>query len=97
MNSKSDQVCAAAGPSPKPKWWHRARWAIAGWCASIYHRFIYRHLMRLSHRFNWHHTRTSYPDGDTYVRCDWCGIGGVTRYRDDKLAILPIDTTAAKS
>lgn len=56
---------AAAGPSPKPKLWRRARWAVAGWIMSIYHRFIYRHLMRLSHRFNWHHTRTCYPDGDT--------------------------------
>lgn len=43
--------------------------------------------MRLAHRFNWHHTRTSYPDGDTYVRCDWCGLGKVMRKRDYKPAI----------
>lgn len=45
----------------------------------LYYRFIYRHLMRLSHRFNWHHTRTIYPEGDTLVVCDWCGIRCVTK------------------
>ena len=55
------------------------RFTLYGWS--------YRTLMRLSHRFNWHHTRTSYPDGDTYVRCDWCGLGMVMQRRDYKPAI----------
>lgn len=35
---------------------------------------LYGALMRFSHRFNWHHTRTCYPDGDTMLVCDWCGM-----------------------
>jgi hypothetical protein len=49
--------------------------------------WAYGTLMRLAHRFNWHHTRTCYPDGDTYVRCDWCGLGAVMQKRDYKPAI----------
>lgn len=49
--------------------------------------WAYGALMRLAHRFNWHHTRTCYPDGDTYVRCDWCGLGAVMHKRDYKPAI----------
>ena len=53
----------------------------------LYYRFIYRRLMRLAHRFNWHHTRTCYPDGDTLVVCDWCGLSKVMQRRDYKPAI----------
>lgn len=45
----------------------------------LYYRFIYRRLMMLTHRFNWHHTRTCYPDGDTLKVCDWCGLSCVTK------------------
>jgi hypothetical protein len=40
----------------------------------IYYRFIYRPLMRLAHRYNWHHTKTIHPGGDTMLVCDWCGL-----------------------
>ena len=36
--------------------------------------FFYRALMRLAHRYNWHHMVICYPDGDTLVWCQWCGI-----------------------
>jgi hypothetical protein len=49
--------------------------------------FFYSRLMKLSHRFNWHHTRTCYPDGDTLVVCDWCGLRTVMHRRGDKPAI----------
>lgn len=45
----------------------------------FYYGFIYRHLMKLSHRFNWHHTTTYYPEGDTLVVCNWCGIRAITK------------------
>lgn len=54
---------------------------------SLYYRFLYRHLMRLAHRFNWHHTRTIYPDGDTMLICDWCGMRDVIRRRGQVDAI----------
>ncbi len=40
----------------------------------FYYRFIYRRLMKLAHRYGWHHTRRCYPDGDTLLICDWCGL-----------------------
>ncbi len=39
----------------------------------LYYRFIYRHLMRLAHRFNWHHMAVSYPENDKTLWCHWCG------------------------
>ena len=53
----------------------------------LYYRFIYGRLMKLAHRFNWHHTTTTYPEGDTLVRCQWCGLASVIRRRDCKPAI----------
>ena len=44
---------------------------------SFYYRFVYRKLMTLSHKYNWHHTRTSYPERDTLVSCAWCGLSKV--------------------
>lgn len=57
----------------------------------------YGALMRLAHRFNWHHTRTIYPDGDTLVRCDWCGLSQVTQRRDYKPAIYTAEQERAKA
>lgn len=48
---------------------------------------LYRWLMKLAHRFNWHHTRTCYPDGDTLMVCDWCGLRCVMQRRGYKPAI----------
>jgi hypothetical protein len=33
----------------------------------------YRTLMRLAHRFHWHHMKPYHPDGDTIIWCHWCG------------------------
>ena len=35
--------------------------------------------MRLAHKHGWHQMRTCYPDGDTLLRCDWCGLSVVTQ------------------
>ena len=45
----------------------------------LYYKFIYRHLMKLAHKHGWHQMRTCYPDGDTLLRCDWCGLSVVTQ------------------
>lgn len=47
----------------------------------------YQMLMRLSHRFNWHHTVTIHPDGDTMIWCQWCGMKYVSHRRGYKPAI----------
>ncbi len=38
--------------------------------------FLYRTLMRLAHRFDWHHAPTFGPfeDGSTQKWCQWCGL-----------------------
>ena len=40
---------------------------------TLYYRFIYRHLMHLAHRFNWHYMAVSYPENDKMLWCHWCG------------------------
>jgi hypothetical protein len=56
--------------------------------------YLYPHLMRLSHRFNWHHTRTCYPDGDTLIVCDWCGLRYVARRRGQVDKVISVSGTA---
>ena len=50
----------------------------------IYYKFLYRPLMKLAHKHGWHHMRTCYPDGDTMLRCDWCGISVITKRAKNK-------------
>ena len=35
--------------------------------------------MKLAHKYGWHKMKTCYPDGDTMLRCDWCGLSVVTK------------------
>ena len=35
---------------------------------------IYRTIMRIAHRFNWHYAPPIYPEGDTQLWCKWCGF-----------------------
>lgn len=34
---------------------------------------VYRTVMKLAHRFNWHYMPPCYPDKDTMLWCHWCG------------------------
>lgn len=61
----------------------------------LYYLFIYRRLMMLAHRFNWHHTRTCFPDGDTLVVCDWCGLRQVVN-RVPRVPYITTSQSAAK-
>ena len=63
----------------------------------LYYRFIYRHLMRLAHRFNWHHTRTIYPEGDTLLVCDWCGLRYLKQKRNWTPPLPPDVLVSAQS
>ncbi len=38
-----------------------------------------RWLHKLAHKYGWHHMREVYPDGDTMLWCEWCGIRVVTK------------------
>ena len=35
---------------------------------------IYRVIMKIAHRFNWHYAPPIYPEGDTVLWCKWCGF-----------------------
>ena len=45
---------------------------------------IYRTVMRLAHRFNWHYAPPIYPEGDTQLWCKWCGFRQTIRRAGDK-------------
>jgi len=36
--------------------------------------FFYRLIMRIAHRYNWHYAPPIYPEGDTLLKCNWCGL-----------------------
>lgn len=57
------------------------------WCYG----FLYRVVMKLAHRYNWHYAPPCYPDGDTMLRCSWCGFSQVVKRWNDKpcIAITP--------
>lgn len=42
----------------------------------LFYKFIYQRLMRLAHRFDWHHAPMHGPlqDGATQRWCQWCGF-----------------------
>lgn len=40
----------------------------------LFYRFLYRPLMRLAHRHDWHYAPPIYPEGDTMLWCKWCGF-----------------------
>lgn len=43
---------------------------------NLYYR-AYRAVMRLAHRFHWHHAPPCYPHGDIVYWCRWCGMRDV--------------------
>ena len=52
---------------------------------TLFYRVLYRPLMRLAHRYNWHYAPPTYPEpqrypeGDVLRWCHWCGMRDVTR------------------
>jgi hypothetical protein len=46
--------------------------------------WFYRAVMRIAHRFHWHYAPPIYPDGDTLLWCQWCGLRQVVKRAGDK-------------
>jgi hypothetical protein len=46
--------------------------------------FIYRTIMKIAHKYNWHYAPPVYPDGDKMLWCQWCGFRAVVLRRDMK-------------
>lgn len=42
--------------------------------------FLYRTIMRIAHRYNWHYAPPIYPEGDTHLWCQWCGFRQTIKY-----------------
>lgn len=44
---------------------------------------LYRTIMKIAHRYNWHYAPPVYPDGDTQLWCKWCGFRQTIKRRND--------------
>jgi hypothetical protein len=44
---------------------------------------LYRLLMKIAHKYNWHYAPPCYPDGDTMLWCRWCGFRAVITKRNE--------------
>jgi hypothetical protein len=51
--------------------------------------YFYRLLMRLSHRFNWHHMKPNphLEHGKIHLWCHWCGIRSVKTNIEEVISI----------
>ena len=51
--------------------------------------YFYRLLMRLSHRFNWHHMKPNphLEHGKIHLWCYWCGIRSVKTNIEEVISI----------
>jgi len=36
--------------------------------------FLYRFIMRIAHKYNWHYAPPIYPEYDVQLWCKWCGF-----------------------
>jgi hypothetical protein len=59
--------------------------------------FFYQSIMKIAHYFNWHYAPPCYPDGDTLLRCDWCGMSDVIKNAGDRHGIISGIGQAVKS
>lgn len=51
--------------------------------------WIYRKVMKIAHKYNWHYAPPVYPDGDTMLWCQWCGFRSVIKRKNDDLGVSP--------
>lgn len=43
---------------------------------------LYRFVMKMAHKYNWHYAPPIYPENDIQLWCKWCGFRQ-TIYRKD--------------
>ena len=58
--------------------------------------FLYRAIMKFTHKYNWHYAPPIYPNGDTQLWCKWCGFRETIK-RKEKVGIDKIDTIPSQS
>ena len=59
--------------------------------------WVYRLVMRVAHKFNWHYAPPIYPEGDTHLWCKWCGFRQTIKRGNKKEAICRIDQELAQA
>lgn len=63
---------------------------------TFYRKHLYRHVMKLAHRYNWHYAppqrlmHGEKPDGQKRHWCQWCGLRGTTIDMEHFNAISPM-------
>lgn len=86
MNTETVQNCCACASEPaKPRSLQRVvrRWV---WeqILTLFRCHLYRHVMRVAHRYNWHYApprglmEGEKYDGHKHHWCQWCGLRGDT-------------------
>ena len=51
----------------------------------LHYRFLYRPLMKLAHRYNWHYAPPIYPEGGSkQLWCKWCGFSQTIKRRSEQ-------------
>jgi hypothetical protein len=54
-------------------------------------------LMRLAHRYHWHHAPPLYPEGDTQLWCKWCGFRQTIKRHDERNVPLDLDRRSIRT
>lgn len=62
-----------------------------------FYALVYRTIMRVAHRFNWHYAPPIYPEGDTHLWCKWCGFRQTVKKADYRPAITTGQDACASS
>lgn len=45
---------------------------------------VYRFIMKIAHKYNWHYAPPVYPDGDTQLWCKWCGFRQTIKFSKEQ-------------
>ena len=64
---------------------------------SVWFRVFYRPVMRMAHRFNWHYAPPCYPDGDTLLRCAWCGLTYVAHRKTGAMKVVTLTRSTGRN
>lgn len=81
MNDEIHNACCDNTPRWKRKLRHAIHEVRFQIKLFVWHRHLYRPVMKLAHRFNWHHAPPSPLADENGVRhhwCQWCGLRGTT-------------------
>lgn len=86
----ADNLPCQSGPSPKVPKWITFRNKVVMWLyLKIWCRIMYRHVMRLIHKFGLHYApaQKGTKSGEREHWCEWCGLRGKSWVYDPNKSI----------